>query len=174
MREIIVYCSKTGFTKRYAQWLQESLGCSCIPWEEVQTVDLGSYDTVIFASWIHAGKIQRLSWFLSQPLKAASKIVLVTGAAAPDNQETRRTLEANFKDCQQEEYKAFYLQSGLCYEKMGWKDRLMMKAFSKMLDRMKEKDGTKKEMAGLVKNSFDYSKRENLQPVIEYVERHCR
>ena len=63
MREIIVYCSKTGFTKRYAQWLQESLGCSCIPWEEVQTVGLGSYDTVIFASWIHAGKIQRLSWF---------------------------------------------------------------------------------------------------------------
>ena len=73
--------------------------------------------------------------------------MLVTGAA-PDNQETRRTLEANFKDCQQEEYKAFYLQSGLCYEKMGWKDRLMMKAFSKMLDRMKEKDGTKREMAG--------------------------
>ena len=103
-------------------------------------MDLGSYDTVIFASWIHAGKIQQLPWFLSQSLKAATKIVLVTGAAPPDNEETRRTLEANFKDCRQEEYKVFYLQSGLCYEKMGWKDRLMMKVFSKMLDRMKEKD----------------------------------
>ena len=62
MRLLIVYYSKTGFTKQYAQWLQEDLHGDCIPLPERGQVDFSSYDKVVFGSSVHAGRIRKWKW----------------------------------------------------------------------------------------------------------------
>lgn len=168
MRRIIIYYSKTGFTARYAKWLQEDLGCFCVPWEEARKKPLDQYDQVIFASWIHAGKIQKLSWLMSQGLGGEKAIVLVTGAAPKESPETEKTIAANFGE-KRSDYAVFYLQSGLDYGRMSLGDRWMMKAFCKVLEGKKDKSPSEQEMAERVRGSFDCSERAYLQPVLDYI-----
>lgn len=60
MKAIIIYCSKTGFTKRYADWLAEELECSAVPADKRSAPDTAQYDVIIFASWFYAGTIRML------------------------------------------------------------------------------------------------------------------
>ena len=65
MRTLVIYYSKTGFAKRYAQWLEEDLACRCVPFSQRDSVDLAAYDKVVFGSSVHAGGIRKLGWFKS-------------------------------------------------------------------------------------------------------------
>ena len=64
----VIYCSKTGFTRKYAEWLAEALGCEAVPYHQAAKTNWADCDTVIFASWFHAGRIQKLDWFKRLPL----------------------------------------------------------------------------------------------------------
>ena len=66
MNTIIIYRSKTGFTKKYALWLKEDLACDCVPYEERGTVDFEKYQTIAFGSGCYIGKINKLSWLKKQ------------------------------------------------------------------------------------------------------------
>ncbi len=55
----IVYCSETGFTKRYAQLLHDKTGLPVLSLEEAeQTLEQGS--TAVFLGWLCAGSLQGL------------------------------------------------------------------------------------------------------------------
>lgn len=165
MKTLIIYNSKTGFTKKYVQWLSEEIDCTLIAFPEAGTADFSSYDTVIFASWFHAGRIKELNWFKKQPLTCKNKIVLATGATPADSPETQNALLENFKD-NRTEYTPFYVQGGLCYEKMGTADKLLMSLFKKMV---KKSAGENSEMYRMISHSYDMSKKENLEPLISYL-----
>lgn len=36
MQTIVIYNSKTGFTKRYAEWIAETAGAGCLPLSEAK------------------------------------------------------------------------------------------------------------------------------------------
>lgn len=57
-KPVIVYCSQTGFTKRYADWLAEEYGCRAIPFKERKAADIENASVVIFCSWFHAGGLK--------------------------------------------------------------------------------------------------------------------
>lgn len=168
MNRIIIYNSQTGFTKQYAQWLAEEIECELMPWEKVKNMDLAGYDTVIFASWFHAGRIQKLKWFQEKKLGEARKIVLATGATDQNSAIVEEALKNNFPEGMSED-QVFYLRSGLCYERMSLSSRMLMKAFSSMMKKKKDKTAEEKEMADALGESFDASSREYLKPVISYI-----
>lgn len=59
MKQIVIYKSRTGFTKKYAKWLAQSLNCECIPQEDVGGERLSDYDVIIFGSSFRARKCRR-------------------------------------------------------------------------------------------------------------------
>lgn len=56
---VIVYESKTGFTKRYAEMLAEKASLSVFRAQERSKIDAG--EEVLFLGWMKVGKIQGLS-----------------------------------------------------------------------------------------------------------------
>lgn len=166
MKTIIFYCSKTGFTERYAKWLAEELDCSAVA-AGAKTPETMSYDIVIFASWFHVGTIRKLDWFKKLPLEGKQKIVLATGAVPMGSPMIEEAMTANFKD-DRKEYRTFYAAGGLNYEKMGWMDRLMMKAFVKMVRSKKEKSKAEEQMEQAIGHSYDLTRREYLKPLVDY------
>ena len=56
---IIVYESKTGFTKKYADMLAAKTGLKVFPVKEISKV--GKDEEIIFLGWMKAGKIQGLN-----------------------------------------------------------------------------------------------------------------
>ena len=63
------------------------------------------------------------------------------------------------------------MQSGICYEKMGIVDRMMMKVFVFMLKHKKESCPDKKHFAKIIAGSYDISSKDYIQPLVECMNR---
>ena len=52
MKTIVIYNTQTGFTKQYAEYIAQKLGCLCWPMRGLYSQILEDYDLVIFGSWV--------------------------------------------------------------------------------------------------------------------------
>lgn len=161
---LVIYNSKTGFTERYAKWLAEEIPCDLLPYEKRDTAEPDDYDAVVYGGWAHAGAIVGFKWFKEQLPKLSGKTVAVfsTGATPLDSPEAREAI-AN-KPAGDLPY--FYLQGGLCYERMGAGDKLLMSLFRKMVKKMKGEDS---EMSQMLQHSYDISSKNHLGPLVQYL-----
>ena len=56
-KTIIIYSSKTGFSRRYAQWLAEDLGERAVSFQDRNTLRLQDFDTIILFGGLYAGQM---------------------------------------------------------------------------------------------------------------------
>lgn len=61
-KAIVIYTSKRGSTKQYAEWIAEDLGCKAYPLSEIRTTgrdafNLYEYDCIIYGGWIRGSGI---------------------------------------------------------------------------------------------------------------------
>lgn len=164
-KTIIIYRSKTGFSRRCALWLGEDLQCRAADWSERKGLDLAAYSTVILVSGLYAGQMAGLKWLTKQLPRLEGKRVaaVALGASPAESPECKETLEKLFKPLPQ--VRGFYCQGGLDYEHMGAVDRTLMAGLRSML----RKDPEKAEMLESISRSFDALKRESLAPVLAWV-----
>jgi len=161
MRTIIIYHSKTGFSKRYAEWLAESLDCGVIPYKGRKGVNLGEWESIILAGGLYAGSMSGLGWLKKQPLAGKRLAAVAVGCSPMGWPGQKESMEKLFGGTG---IQGFYCQGGLDYERMGAVDRAMMAALRAAL---KGKPEMAEMLAGISK-SFDGSRREYLDPVIEW------
>lgn len=159
---IIVYASKTGFTKKYAAMLSEKLGLTMIDVEELSKVPKES--EVLYLGWMKVGKVQGL-----QKMKG-HKVVAVCGSgtgrsAEPSEEEVKRRNGL-------ENIPFFYLRGG-CRPLRDLKgmDKVMLSMFVKALKKNAEKDERQKEAVEIILHGFDGVREENLTPVLEWAEK---
>lgn len=168
----VIYKSKTGFTKRYAEWIAEELNCECIECEKFSQSFDKKYDYIIYGSRIHAGKIDGIKKIMSESVNNVSckLIVFATGGTPQVEKDVIDSIwKASFSETELEKVPHFYMQSGLNYEKMGIADRLIMKALAKILKMKDNKNSIEKGTEQAISSSYDYSSREQITPLIEYI-----
>lgn len=157
---LIVYESKTGFTKKYAHMLSIKTGLKVFSVKELSKIN--EDEEIIFLGWMKAGKIQGLDKVRKYKVKA----VCASG--------TGRTAEPNVEAVMEKNnikgIPFFYLRGG-CFplrELKGW-DKIMLTMFLKMLKKRKDKDEELEESINIIENGFDGVKEENLQGVLEWL-----
>lgn len=167
-KAIVIYKSKTGFTKRYAEWISEELGCIAVPFKEVEKADLGAYDTIIYGGGFYAGMINGIKWFKGNLPKWEGKQLLVFGTGASPNQspDIQKALRQNFSEEEWEKIQAFYMQGGLNYEKMSRGERMAMAVFRTM---MKKSEGKDSEAYRMIQSSYDITDKELIKPLIQSI-----
>lgn len=169
---IVIYKSSTGFTKRYAELVAKEMGCAIEDYRNVSSGMLSKYDIVIFGTRAHAGRADgfQKAKRLFEKSNISKMILFVTGAtpnAATEIVETfwRQNLSAE----EMTKIPHFYMQSGLCYEKMSLPDRLMMKVAAIMIRHKKNKTEQDLGFEEGIKSSFDNSSKEYIEPLISYL-----
>ena len=60
---IIIYKSKYGSTKKYAEWLKEATGFEMAEADQIKAGEAAKYDTIIFGGGIYAGGIAGINDF---------------------------------------------------------------------------------------------------------------
>ena len=166
---LVVYKSVTGFTKQYAQWIAEELDCSILDFKEVSAKTLSEYKVIIFGGRFHAGFVDGLKKTKEIFEKSSATRLIVFATGAPPDTETAMIEEAwknNFTPDESKRISHFYMQSGLRYKKMPLGDKLMLKAFSAMVKRKKDKTEYEKAMERALENSYDLSSKEYIKPLI--------
>lgn len=171
---LLIYKSVTGFTKRYAQWIAEETGCTLSEYHKRMAEQMAPYDTVIFASRAHAGRIDGLPDIRRQfQQSGARRLILCVTGAMPG---TAGNIIDDFwkQNLTEEEQKAiphFYMPGGLCYERMPLTDRLIMKAAAAMIRRKKDKSDQDRQMEQAIRGSYDISSKEFIRPLMAYLKK---
>lgn len=115
MRNLIIYTSHTGFTKRYAEWIAEELKGDIIPLNEAVGVELGSYDGIVYGGWLHAGSIRGLGFIKKEmgSLKEQKIAVFFTGAMGGREDEVEVAINKNFTPELASKIRIYYFQGGV-------------------------------------------------------------
>lgn len=168
---LLTYKTKTGFTKKYADWINEKISCHMISFDKIKEVDINRYDIIIFGAGIHAGKIDGLNKFKREVLCTGKKniIIFATGGAPFSDEIFSKIKINNFSANEIAKFKFFYFQSGLNYEGMGFFDKVIMYTYRKILGFKKNKSEIEEGTKNTILKTYDYSKSENIKPLITYV-----
>lgn len=157
---VIVYASKTGFTKKYADMLAEKTSLKAVPVSEISKVD--SKEEVIFLGWMKVGKVQGLS-------KAKRhNVIAVCGSGTGRTAEPDEATVITRNKIEQTPF--FYLRGG-CKPLNSLKgfEGIMMKMFVGMLKKQKNQDERQVEAISIIENGYDGVKEENLKPLLEWI-----
>lgn len=169
---LILYKSKTGFTKRYAEMIAAETGGTAMDVKKARPDILLSFEHVIFGGRMHAGRIDGLgdARKLVQGNGIRLSALFVTGAMP--NTETQTIADMWKHNLTPEELSGlphFYMQSGLCYKKMGVSDRIMMGVFVFMMKHKKKESPDESRFAEMIAHSYDISSEDYIWPLVEYM-----
>ena len=169
---LILYKSKTGFTKRYANIIAKETGGTAMGCKDGTPKLLASFDRILFGSRMHAGRIDGLSKARNLFQKNGIKLSALFVTGAMPNTETEAIEEMWKNNLTSEELTSlphFYIQSGLCYEKMNFIDKTMMRVFSFMMKQKKHKTPEEILFSEILARSYDISSEEYVQPLLRYL-----
>jgi menaquinone-dependent protoporphyrinogen IX oxidase len=169
MKTIIICNSKTGFTKRYADWIAEEICCDVIPYNDFHKIIINADDLVIFGSRIHAGKVEHLDKIKPRFDKQNLIIFATGGTPASEADVIEKIWSNNITNTDLKLIPHFYMQSGLDYEKMGFVDKSIMKIAAKLMNRKKDKTDAEAGFEQAMKSSYDISSRDCIMPLVEFV-----
>lgn len=165
---IILYNTWTGFTQKYAQLIAQTLDCPVHALKDAPA-SLFQYDTVVFGSRLHAGTFDGWKKAQKQLVRRGAKklVVFATGAMPGEAEDTiQKMWEQNLTPEELDAIPHFYLQAGLCYEKMGGVDRAMMKFAAWAMTRKKAKTPEDEAFQNAIRQSYDISDPKYIQPIV--------
>ena len=136
MNGVILYQSKYGATKRYADWLSEETGFQCIETRKADINEIVTYDAIILGGGLYASGIAGLSFLKKNISKLTGKkiIVFCCGASPYEENAFQQIKEHNLKG-NLSDIPVFYCRGAWDMDAMSFKDRtlcnLLRKAVAK-------------------------------------------
>lgn len=174
MKTLIVYWSKTGFVKKYAEWLAEELGADVISGKKIKKENLNKYDAFIFGGSLYAVGINGADFIKKniKELEGRKTAVFASGASPARYDIIQEVRNKNFSSEEQKYFKFFYLRGGFDYSKLGFKDKALMRLMKWKLS-SKKKKGEKltedeKGMLAAFNQPVDFTERENIKDIVSY------
>ncbi len=172
MKGIILYSSKYGATKRYAEWLAEETGFDCIETKKAKIDEVKQYDTIILGGGIYASGIAGLSFLKKNigQLQGKKVIIFCDGASPYDEKAFQKIVAYNLKDALAG-LPCFYCRGGWDMDAMNLVDRNLCKMLQKAVAKKKPEDCEVWEMALLEAGDqkHDWTDRSYLAPILEAV-----
>ena len=171
---VVIYRSKYGTTKRYAQWIAEELDAELVEVSDFSIFDLERYSTVIFGSSVHVGKIRGVSFLKDNWAVLSKKMVIVFASTGASKVEPKQQLviAASLPAEIRQSIKYFPLPGAYSYDRLDFEDKLLMNfgpmrnlRFRAWLKRDKEA----KEQLTMLGKGQDWTDHKALTPIIQCV-----
>ena len=170
MKGIILYTSKYGATKRYAEWLAEETGFDCIETRKAKIEDVKQYDTILLGGGIYASGIAGLSFLKKNidRLRGKKVIVFCDGASPYEETAFRQIVSHNLKDSLAG-LPCFYCRGAWDPDAMSLADRTLCRMLQKAVAKKKPEDCEIWEKALLEAGDqkHDWTDRSYLSPILK-------
>lgn len=168
----VIYASKTGFTARYAHWLQKALHADLYRYKSVDSALLASYDIIIYGAGFYSGRLLGAGWFsrLAEELSRQRLLVFACGSMpVVQPQDLAREWDMSFSRELQSRLKLFYLPGGINYARLGLMDHLLMRLFRWYMLHSRKTDPDTLRLIKRLAYSVDYTEPEALLPLLQAV-----
>lgn len=172
MKGIILYQSKYGSTKKYADWLSEETGFGCIETKKADIKEVVKYDTIILGGGIYAMGIAGLSFLKKNIDKLSGKKVLVFFCCASPYEENafRQVKEFNMKDALSD-IPVFFCRGAFDKESMSFKDRTLCNMLQKAVAKKSpdECEIWEKALLEAGDQKCDWTDKKYIEPILENI-----
>ena len=172
-KQLIIYGSRYGSTKRYAERLAEMTGLEAIEYKEAK--DLDDYDRIVYLGSLYAGGVTGLKQTVGKMSPRQELIVSTVGLADPTDasnvahirQSIKGQIPAHFYD----ESRLFHLRGAIDYTKLNLKYRLMMSLLVKKVAKLPEEQQNAETRAMLETygKQVDFVDFSSLQPIVDKI-----
>lgn len=170
---IILYQSKYGATKKYADWLVEETEYDCIETKNAKVENLQNYDVIILGGGIYASSIAGLQFIRKNIGQLADKkiVVFAVGASPYKEKAISQIKEVHFKD-ELSNISLFYCRGAWDEEKMKFVDRTLCKILQKAVAKQnqEEYEPWQKALMCAVGQKCDWTDKSYLDPLLRYIE----
>jgi len=172
MNAIVIYKSKYGSTKAYAEWIAEELSCPVVDAKKVKATDLDAYDTIIYGGGLYAEMIAGISLITKnfECLKDKKIIVFSTGLTPPDCHEYYDTLvlEKNFKPHMLPAIKTYHFLGKMILSELSLPHRAAIKALKKITAAKENPNEMEKMLIELCDADGDFTDRTAISELVAY------
>ena len=174
MNGVILYQSKYGATKKYANWLKDETGFNSIETKKADINDIVKYDTIILGGGIYASGIAGLQFLKKNINKLKDKkiVVFCCGASPYDEKAFQQVKERNFKDSLSN-IPLFYCRGAWDIDSMSFKDRTLCKLLRKAVEKKDPADYEvwKKAIVEAGEKKNDWTDKKYIEPILECIKR---
>lgn len=168
MSTVVIYLSKTGYTKKYAEWIAEELDADLLNAEELDIEAVSAYDTIIYGGGIYPRGINGTKLLKKIYKKNKDKKFVIFGVGlAPPRPEMQKAAE----EADESVPKMYYFRGGFNYDKLDKKDQNIIKAVEKRITKKSDVDVTEfdKELLVAYKKPVDHSDKDSIKELVAYV-----
>ena len=172
MNAIVIYRSKYGSTKTYAEWIAQELGCSAVESKTVSVEDLEQYDTIIYGGGLYAEVINGVHLITKNLAKLEGKklIVFSTGITPLDCREyyDKLVVEKNFKPGMLDKIKVYNFLGKMVVAELSLVHRAALKTLKKIMSGKENPTKMEKLLVDLCDIDADLTDKSAIAPLIEY------
>ncbi len=173
MNAIVIYKSKYGSTKAYAQWIAEELGCDAVEHKTVKPEDLMAYDTIVYGGGLYAEVIAGVTLITKNldKLKDKKIAVFTTGITPLDCRDyyDKMVMKKNFKGDTTTHIKVFNFLGKMVMSELSLVHRTAIKALKKLMSEKEKPTEMEQLLMTLCDCDGDFTDKNAITELVEYV-----
>lgn len=172
---VVVYESKYGTTKKYAEWIAEDLDADLFERKDISAEALTGYEVIVYGGGLYAGGVSGLPFITKNFDKIKDKRILLftCGLGDPnifENVESiRKGLAKAMPPEMQKTVEIYHLRGGMDYSKLSFVHRSMMSMVQKSVSKKDPKTLTEEDVQMLETygKTVDFTDRATIKPLVE-------
>jgi menaquinone-dependent protoporphyrinogen IX oxidase len=165
----VIYRSKYGSTRRYAEWIAEELGADLLEHGTATPGKLAHYDAVVYGGGLYAGRISGVALVTKHPCKNLT--IFTVGAADPATVGHAEILDKNLPERMRAATQVFHLRGGIDYPRLGPVHRGIIMILHAVLSRFPAE--RRPPDAGVILDTYgktlDFVDRRAIEPIVAHV-----
>ena len=173
MKPIVIYKSKYGSTKVYAEWIAEALSCNAVEHKTVKPEDLDAYDTIIYGGGLYAEVIAGVTLITKNMEKLCGKKIAVftTGITPLDCRDyyDKMVMDKNFKGDIKEKVKVFNFLGKMILSELSLVHRTAIKTLKKIMSDKENPTDMERLLITLCDCDGDFTDKSAIADLLKYV-----
>lgn len=175
---LIVYASRYGSTKKYAECLARTLQIPVASTAEVTKQQLAACQVLIFGGGLYAERINGIAWLQREQKRRPEReyLVFTCGLSDPKDPNTYQKVQSVLAGVLQGQIPLFCLRGSIDYDRLGFKDRAMMSIFCRILRKKSavEQSEQTRQLLESYGKAVDYTDPAALEPLITEIRARCK
>lgn len=175
----VVYATKNGSTKRYAEWIARDCGAKLIALEEAVIDELTEYDTLVYGGAVYAGNIMGISFIKDNRdlLKNVRLVVYAVGLTQPgDEVAFAQVIDRNFTEEERKGIRFFHFPGELDYKKMNFAQKSIMRVLKRSIQ--KKPENARSQMEAHILDTYggrvDFTNYAYVKELVKFVGSDCK
>ncbi len=173
MNSIVIYKSKYGSTRAYAEWIAEELNCAAVEAKNISADELIKYDAIIYGGGLYAEVIAGVRLITKNLKKLCGKKIAVftTGITPLDCRDyyDKLVIEKNFKAEDIEKIRVFNFMGKMILDELTGPHRAAIKMLRQIMSSKENPTEMEKLLIDLCDCDGDFTDRSAIGELVRYI-----